>query len=99
MRGIRDRLEHKRAFRLCLAFASFAFLGVAASKSVIFSGRAIASKLLGVLGLLWKALYDDALGLTVISKAISRGLLPESHLAGLFALLLVLAVVLLSLLI
>jgi len=101
MRGVRDRLEHKRALRFCLilAFASFALLGVAASKSVIFSGRAIAGKLLGVLGLLWKALYDAAVGLTVISRAISRGLLPQSHLAGLFALLLVLAVVLLSLLI
>lgn len=101
MRGVRDRLEHKRALRFCLilAFASFALLGVAASKSVIFSGRAIVSKLLGVLGLLWKALYDAAVGLTVISRAISRGRLPESHLAGLFALLLVLAVVLLSLLI
>jgi anti-sigma factor RsiW len=101
MRGVRDRLEHKRALRFCviLAFASFALLGIAASKSVIFSGRAIASKLLAVLGLLWKALYDAAVGLTVISRAISRGLLPESHLAGLFALLLVLAVVLLSLLI
>ena len=101
MRGVRDRIEHKRALRFCLilAFASFALLGVAASKSVIFSGRAKASKILGILGLLWKALYDAAVGLTVISRAISRGLLPESHLAGLFALLLVLAVVLLSLLI
>jgi hypothetical protein len=101
MRGVRDRLEHKRALRFCLilAFASFALLGVAASKSVIFSGQAITSKVLGILGLFWKALYDAAIGLTVISRVISRGLLPELHLAGLFALLLVLAVVLLSLLI
>jgi predicted anti-sigma-YlaC factor YlaD len=101
MRGVRDRLEHKRALRFCLilALASFALLGVAASKSVIFSGRAITSKILGILGLLWKALYDATIGLTVISRVISRGLLPESHLAGLFALFLVLAVVLLSLLI
>lgn len=101
MRGVRDRLEHKRALRFCLilAVASFALLGVAAWKSVVFSGRAIASKVLAVIGLLWKALYDAILSLTVISRAVSRGLLPESHLAGLFALLLVLAVVFLSLLI
>jgi predicted anti-sigma-YlaC factor YlaD len=101
MRGVRDWLEHKRALRFCLilVLASFVLLGVAASKSVIFSGRAITSKILGIIGLLWKALYDAAIGLTVISRVISRGLLPESHLAGLFALLLVLAVVLLSLLI
>jgi hypothetical protein len=55
--------------------------------------------LLGIFGLLWTALYDAAVGVTVISRVISRGLIPDSPFAGLAALLLALAMVLLSLLI
>jgi len=101
MGGVRDRREHKRAFRFCLALAlaSFTLLGAAASKAVFFGGRTIANQVLGIFGLLWTALYDAAVGLTVISRVISGGLIPESPFAGLAALLLALAVVLLSLLI
>jgi hypothetical protein len=101
MSGMRDGREHKRAFRFCLilALASFALLGVAASKAVFFSGRTIANQIFGILGVLWTTLYDAAVGLTVISRVISGGLIPESPFAGLAALLLALAVVLLSLLI
>ncbi|MFN2512627.1 MAG: anti-sigma factor [Pyrinomonadaceae bacterium] len=101
MSGVRDRREHKRAFRFCLilALASFALLGAAASKAVFFSGRTVASQLFGIFGLLWTTLYDAAVGLTVISRVISGGLVPESPFAGLALLLLALGVVLLSLLI
>jgi hypothetical protein len=101
MRGVRDRREHKRAFRFCLglALASFALLGVAASKAVVFNGRTAANQVFGIFGLLWTTLYDAAVGLTVISRVISGGLIPESPFAGLAALLLALALVLLSLLI
>ena len=101
MRGVRDGREHKRAFRFCviLALASFALLGAAASKVVFSTGRTIANHIFGVFGLLWTTLYDAALGLTVISRVISGGLIPDSPFAGLAALLLVLGVVLLSLLI
>jgi len=101
MRGVRDGREHKRAFRFCLilALASFALLGVAASKAVFFSGRTIANQIFGIFGLLWTTLYDAAVGLTVISRVISGGLVPESPFAGLAALLLALGLVLLSLLI
>jgi predicted anti-sigma-YlaC factor YlaD len=101
MGGMRHRSEHKRAFRLCLALglASFALLGAAAGEAVFFSGRTVANQLLGIFGLLWTALYDAAVGVTVISRVISRGLIPDSPFAGLAALLLALAMVLLSLLI
>lgn len=101
MRGVRDRHEHKRAFRFCLilALSSFALIGAGASKAVFFSGRTIASQIFGIFGLLWTTLYDAAVGVTVISRVVSGGLVPESSFAGLAALLLALGVVLLSLLI
>ena len=101
MSGVRDGREHKRAFRFCLilGLASFALLGAAASNAVFFSGRTVASQIFGIFGLLWTTLYDAAVGLTVISRVISGGLVPESSFAGLAALLLALGVVLLSLLI
>ena len=101
MSGVRDGREHKRALRFCLilALASFALLGAAASKSVFFSGRTIASQIFGLVGLGWTALYDAAVGLTVISRVLGGGLIPESPFAGLAALVLALGVVLLSLLI
>jgi hypothetical protein len=101
MSGVRDGREHKRAIRFCLilALASFALLGAAASKAVFFSGRTVANQIFGILGLLWTTLYDAAVGLTVVSRVISGGLIPESSYAGLAALFLALGVVLLSLLI
>lgn len=101
MRGVRETSEHKRAFRFCLllAIASFALLGAAASKALFFNGRTLANQILGIFGLLWTTLYDAAVGLTVISRVLSGGLIPESTFAGLAALLLALGLVLLSLMI
>jgi anti-sigma factor RsiW len=101
MSGVRDGVEHRRAFRFCLilALASFALLGAAAMKSVIFSGRTVANQVFGIFWLLSSTLYDVAVGLTVISRVISGGLIPESPFVGLAVLLLALSIVLLSLLI
>jgi Putative zinc-finger len=101
MRRVRKGDERKRALRFCLilAIVSFALLGAAAIKTVLFSGRTLAHQALGIFGLLWTTLYDAAVGLTVISRVISGGVVPESPFAGLAALLLALCVVLLSLLI
>jgi hypothetical protein len=101
MSGVRDGIEPKRAARFCLilALAGFALLGAAAGKALLFSGQTIADKTLGIFGLLWTTLHDAAVGLTVIARVIGGGLVPESAFAGLAALLLALAVVLLSLLI
>lgn len=101
MSGMRNKIERKRAMRLCLllALSSFAMMGATASRSVLLSGQAIADKVLGIFALLWRALSDATVGMTVISRVISGGLVPDTPFAGLAALLLVLAVVLLSVLI
>ncbi len=101
MRGVRDGIEHRRALRFCLilGLAAFTLLGAAASKALYFSGWEIVKKVLGAFGFLWSTLHDAAVGLTVISRVVSGGLIPEPSFAGLAALFLALAVVLLSLLI
>ena len=102
MRGVRDRAEHRKAFRICviLGLAAFALLGFTASKALVFGARSLANKTLGVFSLVAKTTYDAAAGFTVISRVFSRGLITDSRLAVLAGLLLVvLAVGLLSLLI
>lgn len=102
MRGVRNRSEHTRALRFCiiLGLAAFALLGVASSKAVILNVRSVAVKVFGVLGLFGRASFDAAAGFTVISRVVSRGLIPDSRLAGLAGLFLViLAIAVLSLLI
>jgi anti-sigma factor RsiW len=102
MRGVRDRSEHTRALQFCiiLALAAFALLGVTSSKAVILSAQTLANKTVGILGLLGKAVYNAAAGFTVISRVLSGGLIADSRLVGLIALVVVaLAVGLLSLLI
>ncbi len=99
--GMRDRFEHRRALRLCLilAFGGFTLLGAAAVKSMLLSSRMIAEAILGIFSLILTTLQDALVGLIVIARVIVGGLFPESHFAGLAALLLALAVVVLSLLI
>jgi hypothetical protein len=102
MRGVRQRDEHKRALRFCiiLGLVAFALLGVTSSKALIFSAQSIAAKTVGVLELLAKATYDVASGFTIISRMLGGGLVADSRVGGLTALVLVaLAVGLLSLLI
>jgi anti-sigma factor RsiW len=102
MRGVRNRAEHTRALRFCiiLGLAAFALLGVASSKAVILNVRSVAGKVLGVMGLFARTTFDAAAGFTVVSRVVSRGLIPDSRLAGLAGLFLViLAIAVLSLLI
>ena len=102
MRGVRDRSEHRRALRFCiiLGLAAFALLGVASSKAIILNVRSVAAKAFGVLGFFGRTTFDAAAGFTVISRVVSRGLIPDSRLAGLISLFLViLAIAVLSLLI
>jgi hypothetical protein len=100
MSGARSGAEHKRALRFCLilALASFALLGVAASKSMFFNGQVLIIKVLGVVGLIGKALYDAGVGLTVVLRVAGRALLPDAF-SVLILLILLLAVLVLSLLI
>jgi hypothetical protein len=100
MSGARTGAEHKRALRFCviLALASFALLGVAASKAVIRSLEVVATKFFGIVGLLGKAAYDAGVGLAVILRVAGRALLSDTF-SVLGLLILLLAVLLLSLLI
>lgn len=102
MRGARVGKEQRRAlqFSVVLALTAFALLGAATSGSVLHNLRMLGSQVFGVIGLFWMALRDAALGLIVILRVISRGLLPDSYWAALTGfLLLSLAVILLSVLI
>jgi predicted anti-sigma-YlaC factor YlaD len=99
MRGVREHAEHKRALRYCalLAVASFALLGAASSNLVFGVGRALVHRVSGVFDLVWTTAYDAVAGMAVISRVVSKGFIPQSHLVGFVAfLLLALAVVLLS---
>lgn len=97
MSGLRKRVEHQRALRICLllAITSFVLLGATSSRVLFFN---VAGKAFSLFGVLWTTIYDAAVGLTVISRVIS-GTIVTSPFAGLMALLLALAVVLLSLMI
>ena len=102
MSGARSAVEHARALRFCvvLGLAAFALLGVASSKALLLSAQSVSSKIFGVLSLLGQAVFNAVAGLTVISRVISRGLIPESRLGGLGVFLLIaLAVGILSVLI
>ena len=99
MSGVRDRREHRLALRLCvgLAVAAFALLGFAASKVVLGFARRMVDLVAGVFDLGWTTAYDAVAGLTIVSRMLSRGLMPASLLAGFIAFLLVgLALLLLS---
>jgi anti-sigma factor RsiW len=102
MRGVRNAVEHRRAFFYCLllAGAAFGLLGVAASQAVFERVQSIAGKVFGVVELLARAAYDAAVGLTVIGRVFSGGLISDSHLTGLTGVLIMaFAIALLSFLI
>jgi anti-sigma factor RsiW len=102
MRGLRASVEHKRAFRYCLllAVAAFTLLGITASRSLFVNAQSVVAMVVGVAELLMKTVYDAALGVTVIVRVLSGGLISDSRLSMASALVLVaLAVSLLSYLI
>ena len=102
MSGLRNSSEHKKALRLCLvlALAAFALLGVTATKTIFVDAQSIVNKSFALFGFFGKAIYDAAVGLAVVLRVLSGGILSDSRFAGLTALLLVvLAIGLLTLLI
>ncbi|HEY0431598.1 MAG TPA: zf-HC2 domain-containing protein [Pyrinomonadaceae bacterium] len=102
MRGARDPSERKRALRFCiiLGLAAFALLGVASSKAVLLSVRAVVGKVFGAVGVFAQTVFDAAAGFIVLLRVLSRGLISDSRLIGVAGLLLlVLTVGVLSLLI
>lgn len=87
MRGVRDRKEHTRALQFCiiLGLAAFALLGVTSSKSVILSAQILANKTVGILELFGKTVYGAAAGFAVVLRVLSGGLIADSHLLRLSA--------------
>lgn len=94
-----ERIEHKRALRLCLGLAvvSFALLGTAAVSESVLKPLVTLVRHGGVVfGFVWRAVYDFGAGLAVIARAIGNHTLFDSHLlAAPVFLLLAVAVVLL----
>ena len=100
MRGARSRRESKRALAFCLLLSvgAFTLLGAAAGRSVLIAVQMAAVKVIGVVGLLGKALYDAAAGVSVILRVAGGAMMPDAF-AVLIFLLLLLAVLLLTILI
>lgn len=97
--GVRERCEHRRAFRLCvvLAAASLALLGVAARTLIGNVARNVTQPINVVFDLVWTTVYDAGTGLAIVSRVLSQGLVPNSRLVGFLEfLLLALSVLLLS---
>lgn len=91
MRGVRAAAEHKRAFyyAVLLGLSAFALLGVTASQALLASGEAVAVKVIGIGELLLRAAYDAALSFTVVVRVLSGGLLSDTGLSKVSALLVV----------
>jgi hypothetical protein len=100
MRGARSGQERKRALSFCLllALASFSLLGAASGRAVLLAAQVIGLKVIGIAGLLGKALYDAAVGLSVLLRVAGGALLPDAF-AVLVLLLLLLAALVLTILI
>ena len=102
MSGLRNSAEHRKALRLCLilALAAFALLGATAIRTIFVDAQSTVNKTFAFFGLLGKTAYDAAVGLAVVLRVLSGGILSDSRFAGLTALLFVaLAIGLLTLLI
>lgn len=91
MSGVRKRVEHASALRLCfgLSIAIFTLLGGATLYATVSTPiKAFARSCTMVLGFVWNALYDAGVGAAVILRALGRRLIFESHPISLMALLL-----------
>lgn len=91
MSGVRKRVEHGRALRVCLvlALAAFTLLGGATLfASVSIPIKAFARSSISILGFFWNAIYDAGVGVAVILRPLGRRLIFESHPIGLIAFLL-----------
>lgn len=90
MSGVRDRREHRLAFRLCvgLALVAFALMGVASSKVVFSFGRRIFNLVTGAVDLGWTIVYDAVASLMIVSRLLGKGIVPGSLFDGLLIFLL-----------
>ena len=91
MRGVRAASEHKRAFYYValLALSAFALLGVTASQALLVRIELVAVKIISIGELLLRAVYDAALSFTVLVRVLSGGLLSDTGLSKVSALVVV----------
>ncbi len=88
MSGVRRRVEHGRALRVCigLSLAAFFLLGGAALYSTVTVPIiAIARSSVSIGAFATNAVYDAGMGVAVILRALGRRLTFESHQIGLLA--------------
>lgn len=84
MRGVRHSGERRLALLVSIALGvtALALLGATAENSLLLRARSLINKVFGVASLLWTALHDAFVGLSVISRMV----LPQSPLTSLAAL-------------
>lgn len=81
MNGLRQRKEKSRALRLCLLLAAFAFvlLGWARlSDSVLTPVKNLIYVIGSFFQIVWRVIYDAALGVVVVARTVSRHFIFES---------------------
>jgi anti-sigma factor RsiW len=98
MRGVRSRIEHRRALHLIVALglSAFALLGASAGSVIIGSGQVVLRNFVGLSSFLGETIYGAGASAAVISRALSRKAFVESGALALLVVVLVLAVLLLS---
>jgi hypothetical protein len=83
MSGLRQRSEHGRALKFCIALlaASLALLlgGAALSETVLKPIVAVGRLLVSLFDLLWQVLHGAGTGIMIILRALSRHFIFESH--------------------
>src|SRR5262245_4572718 len=98
MSGVRTRAENRKelAFSFILAITGFALLGSTTRETLVSLARLSVGKILSLIELVSRAIYDLAASVTVISRVLSRKLIVDTaNLVGLLVVL-VFAVFLLS---
>lgn len=97
MSGVRTSAENRKALVFCLILALSGIALLGSTRTVVLDlGRKIFGMIFGVIGILWNALYDSILSLTVISRVLSRKFIIETGGAGIVLALFALAVILLK---
>ena len=98
MRGVRTRSEHKKALGICLVLGltGFALLGATARDAIFSVSGKFITTTLSVAGFLLNLVYDTVAGLAVILRALGRKVVVEAGSLAIVAVVLAVAVLILS---
>lgn len=82
--GMRDKVERRRALKMCavLALAAFALLGATSGVMVFQPVRGFAQMIARLSDLLWQTMYDAAVGVGIILRMISRAAVASPYGVG-----------------